>query len=191
MPKAIGGVVVDHADGLHHGVHRCWADESKPCFFEGFAQGFGGFGLGGELSEGLVVVGDRGVIDEGPDERAQGGARFVKIEDGASVVDRRFDLELVADNGWIVHQALEVGIGEPGNLFGIEVLEEFSIPGSFFEDGLPAQPGLGALEGEHLEDVVLAMVGHAPLGVMIFDLDRRSGPLASAGRLGHCAGSVI
>lgn len=33
ISKTVGGVVVDHAGGLHVGVDDCWADKFEASFF--------------------------------------------------------------------------------------------------------------------------------------------------------------
>ena len=40
MPEAIGGVIIDHAEGLHHRIHCGWADESEAFLLEAFGKLF-------------------------------------------------------------------------------------------------------------------------------------------------------
>lgn len=51
--EAIGGVVVDDADGLHPGVDDDGADEFKAALFESFGDGFGERGAGEQLAGAL------------------------------------------------------------------------------------------------------------------------------------------
>src|SRR5438105_2227742 len=51
VPEAVGGVVVDHADGLHERVADRRSDEPEAAPLEVAAHGLGGRRLGGDLTE--------------------------------------------------------------------------------------------------------------------------------------------
>ncbi len=59
-------MVVDHADGLHVGVHDGGADEVEAALLEVFAEGVGDGGAGGDLFQRGAAVLEGFAVDEGP-----------------------------------------------------------------------------------------------------------------------------
>ena len=68
IAKAIHGMVVDHANGLHKSITDCRADEIEAALFQVFAHRFSFRGFSGDFTEGYPPVDDRFVIYESPDK---------------------------------------------------------------------------------------------------------------------------
>jgi len=96
----------------------------------------------------------------------------------------------VADDAGIKHEFLQLGVGHLGNLHGIEVVEHLPVVLAFLEDGPPGKPGLHALEADHFEKVPRVVRLHAPLGVVVFRVERaiRRQPRATAFSIGKRVG---
>src|SRR5258705_87476 len=99
-------MVVHHADGLHHRVTDRRAHEVKAAFAEVFAQGVGFGRARRDLLEGFPSVSDRLAADELPEIRVETAEFFLHSEEGFRVLDRRVDLEPVADDAGVSEKRL-------------------------------------------------------------------------------------
>src|ERR1700722_413424 len=119
---------------------------------------------------------DRLAADEAPDVGIERVELLAYEEQGARVADRRFDLRAVADDSGIEHHSLDARGRDVGDEGGIEAPEKLAVALALPKDRLPAQPRLRALEHEHLEESLVVVYRHAPLGVVIRDQIRRARP---------------
>ena len=107
----------------------------------------------------------------------------LEFEKRRGIADRRFDLEPVADDAGIVHQARDVALAEARDAFGIEAGERLAIAFALVENRRPRQAGLRALENQELELRAVVPRRHAPLLVVVVDvkLVAVEGPGAAGG----------
>src|SRR5699024_2477194 len=74
----------------------------------------------------------------------------------------------------------DVSVSEGSDVAGVKAAARLAERGSLAQDRQPAQTGLERLEGDPLEQGGLSAYGQAPLGVVIFAVDRmRRGPRAA------------
>src|SRR5581483_8020994 len=95
----------------------------------------------------------------------------VEFQERAGVVDRRLDLEPVAHDAGVGHQAGDVLGPVAGDALGLEAVEGASEVVALLEDGEPRQPGLETLQHQLLEQHPVVRLGHAPLLVVVARID--------------------
>ncbi len=86
----------------------------------------------------------------------------------------------MADDAFILQQAVDVAPGEAGDPVEIEIVEGGAEILPLCEDRAPAQPGLKSLEAQLLEQATVVADRKAPFAVVIMRKIRcRTGPAAS------------
>ena len=177
-------MVVEDADGLHEGVADRGANEFEAALLEVFAHlfrdgdGVAFFGGGGGSGERFCST------HEAPDVFVEGAEFALSGEEGAGVEDDRVDFEAIANNAGIVEKGFTFGGIVFEDFVRVKVVEGFAVVVAFFEDGEPAEAGLGSLEIEHLEEEPIVVDGDAPLGVVIGEEGVGGGPVTT-GLSGH------
>jgi len=167
-------MVVHHAGRLHVGIDDGRADESKAALLQ-----VAGDGLGERRRR--RHVGDRppgalngATVDEAPDVLCEAPERSLHVEKGASVADRRLDLEPVADDAGIGHQPGGVFVNPGCDPRRFEARKGPPVCLALAQDRQPAQPGLRTLEGEELEQGAVVADRHPPLAVVVVDIEGSS-----------------
>jgi hypothetical protein len=107
-----------------------------------------------------------------PDELVE-AAVLAQGEDGGGVADGRIDLEPVADDPGVSHEAGPVVVAEPRHRLGVETREGGTEPLALAQDGDPREPGLEGLEGQPFVERLLAVDRPAPLAVVVVEVVRR------------------
>jgi hypothetical protein len=97
------------------------------------------------------------------------------------VGDGALELEPVADEARVGHEALDVGSGEGSHALRVKAVERGSVVGPLAEYREPTQAGLRALEDEKLKELAVVVHGPAPLLVVVADVLGVSGAPAAAG----------
>ena len=184
MAEADREVIIHHPGGLHEGVADRRADE-----FESTPQQFLAHRVGlrrarGDFLHGAASVLDRLVIYKTPQQRAEAAQFFFHADARLRVLDRRRDLQPVADDAGIREQLRDLARRVARDALHIEMVESLAVVFALRENREPTQPRLRALEDEHLEKVPVIMQRHAPLGVVIRDVERLRRPRA-AGLVHH------
>ncbi len=119
-------------------------------------------------------------VRELPDVIAEGAGAVAQLEVAARVGDEGVHLEPISHDAGIAQQALALYGIVAGHRFSIEVVERGTIARALAQDGEPAQARLRALQTQHFEQMTVIMDGHAPLGIMIGDVERiRGAPRAA------------
>src|SRR5210317_944324 len=67
VSKAVGGMIVDHADGLHESVADGRPDEIESTLLQVFAHFLRYCGLSGDIGKGCPVIDNRRVADKSPE----------------------------------------------------------------------------------------------------------------------------
>jgi hypothetical protein len=187
MPIAMHQVIVHQSGGLHVGVDDRAPHEFEPALFEILAQRVGFFACGGELIHSSPTI-DLGLAaDEAPDVLGERTEFVLHFQELSSVVDRREDLQTIADDARIEHELLDAFVGEASDFFRIKIGERFAVGVALAIDGDPTQSRLGAFEREELELLAVVPHRHAPLGIVVGDQFAASGvlPLAGSALPGH------
>ena len=83
-----------------------------------------------------------------------------------------FDLPLVADDARVAEEALHVPGAEPRHGLRVEAGERLSVALALVQDRRPGEAGLRSLEDEQLEEVPVVVRRHAPLVVVVSDVER-------------------
>jgi hypothetical protein len=96
------------------------------------------------------------------------------------VVDEGLDLAPMADDAFILEQAIEIAPGEARDPVEIEIVEGGAEVFALGQDGAPAQSRLKALQTELLEQAAIIADRKTPFGVVISEeLWRGAAPAAS------------
>src|SRR5262249_21736026 len=163
--KARSFVRVDHADGLHERLADRRPDESETVLLE--------------------VLAHRLRRRERPDVAVERAVLATDGEEGAGVGDRRLDLATVPNDAGIVQQTANLRRRIARDLLGVEAIEGLPVRRALAEDRRPGQPGLGALDDQAFEQPGVVVPGHAPLGIVLADVEGALGPAAGATAGGH------
>src|SRR5262249_36076295 len=86
--------------------------------------------------------------------------------------DRALDLGAVAHDAFVAHQRLDLALAVAGDRGRLEAVEGAAEIVALAQDGDPRQPGLEAVEHELFVQRAVIVLGHAPLGVVIGDVER-------------------
>jgi hypothetical protein len=131
-----------------------------------------------ELADDLAAGKAKGLLEElnpfffGPwmvrlEPSGEGSMAASKLQDGPRIGDGRLDLEPVADDPGISHEALDVPGAKPRDHCRIESSIGRAKRRLLLENGEPGQPGLVDLQHQPLEQRRVFSYGKAVLGGMI------------------------
>src|SRR5439155_21771685 len=146
VAKAINSVVVDHADGLHHCVTNCRTHKLESALEQVFAHGVGVGRARGNFFERTPGILFRRAADELPDVSVEAAKFLLHCQKRFRVLNRRGDLEPVADNPRIGEESLHFAHIVTGDFLRSEVVEDFAVMLALLKNRVPAQPGLRAFE---------------------------------------------
>ena len=173
-------MVVDHANGLHEGITNRRPHELEPPLPQIPAHGFGLRSAGGYIGHPGPRVLHGLSPDKPPDVAVKAAELFLHLQEGLGVGDSCGDFALVSDDLRIDQQLCHVSFGVSGDFPDIEIVESFSVACPLFKNGGPAQPGLGPLQNEQLEEAPVVVKRHAPFLIVIGLLQLTPvGPFAS------------
>ena len=144
-------MIVDHAGGLHVGIDDGGADEAEAPFFQVLGNQVRQFRLCREFFHGLPAVLYGLAVDKIPDVVIEGAELLPHLDKSPGVLHRRADLEPVAHDAGVVQQFPDFRFPVPGDLFEIKLIEGPAVVGPLFQNGDPAQPGLGPFQHQELE----------------------------------------
>ena len=105
---------------------------------------------------------------------------FLDGQERLGILDRRLDLQPVANDAGIREQALLLSLAVLGDDGRVEVVEGFPVVLSLLENRLPTQARLRPFEDQELEERAVVMDRHAPLLVVVFDVLLGLRPRAAA-----------
>src|SRR5690242_1009176 len=170
IAEARRDVVVHDADGLQVRVADRRAHEAEAALLEILAERVGQRGARRDLLERGPRVVHGFAVDETPQVAVERAEFLLHREERARVRDRRVDLEPVADDAGIREQLPRTRRVEARDLLGIESGEHLAVVLALVQHGLPAESGLRALEHEHLEQMPVLVLGHAPLAIVVLEV---------------------
>ena len=105
-----------------------------------------------------MLVDLRAAVEEAPQEGREASA-LLQFQERAGVVDHGLDLEAVAHDAGVAHQAGDVLGAVAGDAVGIEAVEGLAEVLALPEDRQPRQAGLEAFEDELLEQGAIVGIG--------------------------------
>lgn len=167
MAKTVRGVVVDHAGRLHVGIHDGRAYESEAAFFHILAESVGYRGSGGHGFDRRPVILHRLIFNEAPYVVREAAEFFLNAQKRPGILPGTVNFQPIADDPGILQQCVQLAVGVAGDLFGVKVVEQGPVALPLAQDRDPGQPGLGAFEQEHFEQVLVIAGGNPPLSVVI------------------------
>ncbi len=173
-------MLIDHPDSLHERMADRRPDEPEPSALEVLANGIAVRRRCRDPFEVQRPAAQHLAVRELPDVIAEGAGAVAQLEVAARVGDEGVHLEPISHDAGIAQQALALYGIVAGHRFSIEVVERGTIARALAQDGEPAQARLRALQTQHFEQMTVIMDGHAPLGIMIGDVERiRGAPRAA------------
>ncbi len=161
----------------------------KPRCLRSLREGLGFGALGRNVPPRPVAPApERLAADEAPDVLREAAELPLHLEKPLGVVDRRMHLGSVADDPLVRQQPRDAARVEPRHLLDVEAGEGPPVARAPLEDRQPREPRLGALEHEMLEEVPVVARRHAPLLVVVGEVERvLADPVATLGILLHDA----
>ena len=160
-------MIVHDPYGLQEGIHDGRADKAEPPALEVLAEGLGQGGLRRDGRAGRARI----RLGLPPGKAPEVGVKALEpplhLQEGQGVADRGFQLEPVAHDPRVEHERRHGFGGIAGHLRRIEPDEGLPVGLPLAQDGDPAQPGLGALQGQQLEQPEVIVQGHPPFLVVI------------------------
>src|SRR5438552_3098623 len=180
-------MVVHHARRLHVGVDDRRADEVEASRSQVQAQPLGLPRARRQLADRGPAVLDRSPVDEAPYVCVERAEILLHGEEGARVLDRGRDFHPVPDDAWVGEEAAGVAGPEASHPLGVEARIGAAVALAPREDGEPREPGLRSLEDQELEHRPVVVDRHAPLLVVVGNVERplRPGPRAASLLAGH------
>ena len=138
-------MIVDHARRLHEGVYGGRPDEAKAFLLESLRECRRMLSLRGDVFECRHVVLDWLTRNEAPDKmRERRVLRQGQI--CLRIVDRRFDLEFIAHDAGVPHEAREILSAVASDTRGIEIMKGAAKVFALSQYRQPREAGLKAFE---------------------------------------------
>jgi hypothetical protein len=109
---------------------------------------------------------------EGPEVPAEAAGLAPHGQEGARVRDGRRDLEPVSHDARVREEPADVPGAVGCDPLRVEAVEGAAVSLALRKHDAPAEAGLRALERQQLEERSVVPLGHAPLGVVIGDVER-------------------
>ncbi len=175
-------MVVHQPRRLHERIDDGRPHEAEAVTPQLAREGPGGIGLGGNLGHRGPPVLKRPIVDERPEPGVEWPQRIGQAQVGPGVADSGANLGAIAHDAGVRQQASRVGLLIRGHPRRVEAVESRPIAVALAQDCDPGEPGLCALEHEQLEETSIVMDRHAPLVVVIGEVQGvADGPVASVG----------
>src|SRR5712692_7970277 len=145
--KTAYDVIIHHAGRLHVRIADRRADELETALLQILGQGVGfRRGRPDGLSSQSIGITQRPVAREAPDVPVETAVLLPDLQEAPGVGDGAFDLQTVADDTCVLHQACNIGLSESRHFPHIEVLECLPEVVALAQNDNPAQPRLKALQ---------------------------------------------
>src|SRR5690606_6871528 len=184
MPRTADQMVVHQPRRLHVGVADRRPHEPETALLQGPAQPVRGRRTARQVgrSHRVVLLWHPG--DELPQELGEAAAFPLHREEPLRIVDGALDLQAVADDPRILQQGLEAALLHSRYAIGLEAVEDLPVALPLAQDGDPGEARLRSFEDQELEQALVVAHRHAPLLVVVGDVERiRAAPGASLRRV--------
>src|SRR5437764_4993809 len=164
-------VVIDHADGLHEGIHNGRSAEFEPATAERLGDFSRQLGLGRNLFDAAQAVDARAPVDVFPEQFREAGTFLHDLEPGARGEDRAFDLHAVANGALVLHQPRDLLWRIARDLCRLEGIEGAAKIVAFAQNDDPRKAGLESVEHQLLIERAVVVFRNAPFLVMIGEIE--------------------
>src|SRR5262249_8402845 len=124
------------------------------------------------LFGGAEIVDLRFAVDVVPQQPRKPRALFHDLKPGARRCNRAFNLRAIAYDAGVLHQGLNLALLIACNFFRSEAIKSPTKVVALAQDGDPRQAGLEAIEHEFFIERPIVEFRHAPLFVVIGDVER-------------------
>jgi glycyl-tRNA synthetase alpha chain len=160
----VGGVVHDHAGGLHIGITDGRADKGEAGFFQRLAHRLGFSSYCRHLAPLAEVIDLWRAANKRPEQR-----RWIfQLEPGLGVLAHSLEFEAVADDAGVLHQGVfDVFVCEHRQSLHIKAEQHLAIALALLQHGDPRQAGLKSLEQQQFEQHLGIALRHAPFLVVV------------------------
>lgn len=105
--------------------------------------------------------------DPTPKVQCKGETLLPHAQNGTGIFNSGPDLETVADDGWVVNKAVNVGVGHSGDAVNIEMMEGVAEGVAATQNEEPAEARLEGLEEEVLKDEGIVVDWDAPFSIVV------------------------
>ncbi len=164
-------MVVHHANRLHVGINNGAAHELETPLLQIVAQGVGFRGGGRDVLHDLAAVPQGLAAYKPPNICIEAAKLLLDGQECLGVAHGGTDLQAISYDPGVPQQVLDFPFAEASDPDRGEVGESFPMTVSFFENGGPTQPGLGALQDEELEVLVIIVDRNSPFVVVVFQIE--------------------
>ena len=151
VSKAIGRMIVDHANGLHEGITNRRADEFEAPAFQVSTHGIGDRRMRGHVSGRFPAIADRPSFDESPDILVKAAGFLLNEKKGLRVCNGRLNFKPVPDDPGVVQQVPHFSFVVSGDDPRVKIIKSRSERVSFLQNRVPTQSGLRPFEDEKFE----------------------------------------
>ena len=172
-------VIIHQPYCLHECVTDGGAYEFEAAALKIFAHCIGFGRPGWQLLRISPLVFLRFASHELPDVGVEAPELFLDGQERFSILNRRRDLQTIADDAGIIEQLLGFFRAVARHLGGVESIEGFPVVLPLSQDGVPTETGLCAFEDQKLEQRAIVVDRDAPLLIVISDGEFLGGPLAA------------
>ena len=172
MAKAVGRVIVDHADRLHEGVANGRSHEREAESFQVPAHRVRFRAARRHLRQRGPGVLPGLTIHVTPQEGVESAVLFLNGQVALGVADGRLNLEAVAHDAGIGEQASDLRGIIAGDPFRVEMVEHRAVALPLAQDGEPVEAGLRAFENQHFEQPAVIVERRSPFLVVIAYIQR-------------------
>ena len=86
---------------------------------------------------------------------SEGAVRFLEVQEHARIVDGGFDLQAIANDSCVAHEACSVSVAVVGHCANVEIIVSGPEPGPFLQDRQLGQSSLIDLEEESFEEAIV------------------------------------
>ncbi len=153
------------------GIDNGTAHELESSLLQVLAQGVGFQGGGRDVLHDLAAVPYGLAAYEPPNIFVEAAKLLLNGQECSGVAHGGTNLQAISYNPRVPQQGLDFLFAEAGDPDRGEVGESFPIAISFFENGGPTQPGLGTLQDEELEMLVVIVDRNSPFVVVVFQIE--------------------
>ncbi len=191
IAEAIDCVVIDHSGRLHEGVTDRGANKVEASLLQIFAHGVGFRSASREFLSSPPPIHARLAADKLPDVAVKTSKFFLNRQEGFGILDRRIDLETIADNS-LISQQLPLFSGIIFRyFFRIEAAESRPIILPLAQNRVPTKAGLRSLKNQKFEKHAIVMLGDTPLFIVVGDGEFIARPLATPQFWGALNGGLV
>lgn len=176
VSKAIGRMIIDHANGLHEGITNRRADEHEAPAFQLSTDGIRNRRVAGNVAWRFPAIGDRSAVNECPDILIKAADLLLDQKKSLRIGNGRLNLKSVPNDPGVAQQASYFSCVVPGDCHWVKVIKGRPESIALLKNGVPTQPGLRPFKDEKFKQPSIVVYGDAPFLVMVLGQEWVGGP---------------